>query len=312
MDGGALAGLRQRVAGVMDEAAREVSAESELGTTPESELLVVDRKAWIAGNVRTLHTLFGDLGLEGPEAKLVAYEGGAFLGLVARAVLAQYDPYRDLLIVVYPNLGDVASGNGLRWLLFHETVHLAQFRRAPWMRDHIAELGREVVAAERRGSAKEIASQLRSRAPELVRWARNALEGRPEGTSPLIDLLPTRQREIVLRLHALVTLLEGHATYVTDRIAERVIPDYEELQQRIRERRQRHPLIRLLEAIAGLEMKRQQYVLGRGFCEAVWDAGGPQALEPAWRGPEGSPTLEELGDPGRWLERVGSPGAGHA
>jgi coenzyme F420 biosynthesis associated uncharacterized protein len=287
----------------MDEASREVAAESGLVTEPPAELLVVDRQAWIAGNVRTLGTMFGEVGLQGSEATVLAWEGGAFLGLLARAVLAQYDPYRDLLLVVYPNLGDVARGNGLRWLVFHEMTHLAQFRSAPWMSDHIVELGRSILDTDRRGWAKEAAQRLRERLPDLIRWARAVLEGKAEG-SPLLDILPEQQREIVMRLHALVTLLEGHATYVTDLIAARVIPDYEAFQRRITARRRRSPVVRLLEAAAGLEMKRQQYVIGRGFCESVWAEGGAAALAPAWKGPDTVPTLEELRAPERWLERV--------
>jgi uncharacterized protein (DUF2342 family) len=54
-------------------------------------------------------------------------------------------------------------------------------------------------------------------------------------------------------------------------------------------------------------MKRQQYVIGRTFVEAVWAQGGARALEPAWRGAEWAPTLDELKEPDRWLSRVGLP-----
>lgn len=77
-----------------------MAAETALETSPGAELLCVDRRAWISGNARTLDRLFGDLGVSGAEAKLVGLEGGALFGLLARAVLAQYDPFRDQLIVV--------------------------------------------------------------------------------------------------------------------------------------------------------------------------------------------------------------------
>jgi uncharacterized protein (DUF2342 family) len=60
----------------------------------------------------------------------------------------------------------------------------------------------------------------------------------------------------------------------------------------------------VIEAVAGLEMKRQQYVVGRDFCRAVWDAGGADALAPAWTAPEAVPTQEELRAPELWLKRV--------
>lgn len=293
---------------MLDDACDRVSIESGMPTTPRAELLVVDRHGWIGGNVRTMQRLFGDVDLSGTEARLLAWEGGLFVGIMARAVLAQFDPFRDQLIVVYPNLGEMADSDGLRYLLFHEVTHLAQFRAAPWIPDRIVEVGRELFAAQGSGWTRELASQFRERLPEIIRWLRDALEGRAQGT-PLLDLLPEPQRGAVMQLHGLVTLLEGHATYVTDLIAERELEDFEGLRQRIERRRRRPPLLRVLEAVAGLEMKRQQYVLGRSFCEAVWAHGGSDALAAAWRGPEWAPTLEELREPQAWLDRVGAPSA---
>lgn len=291
---------------MLDDACAEVERESGLTTAPRAELLVVDRHGWIGGNLRTFQRLLGDAPMSGTEARVVAWEGGAFLGLVARVVLAQFDPFRDQLIVVYPNLGDMARGSGLRYLLFHEVTHQAQFRAAPWISDRIVELAHEVLQIQNTGLTRKTLAQLPERLPDIIRWARDALEGRPT-TMPLLELLPEEQRRAVSTLQALVTLLEGHATLVTDLISERVLPDFAELQKRLERRKQRPPLMRLLEAVSGLEMKRQQYVVGRSFCQAVWDRGGAPALAAAWRGPEWVPTMDELRDPDTWLARVGSP-----
>jgi coenzyme F420 biosynthesis associated uncharacterized protein len=291
---------------MLDDACAEVERESGQPTTPRAELLVVDRQGWIGGNLRTLERLFGDIDMGGAEAKLIAWEGGTFVGLVARVVLAQFDPFRDQLIVVYPNLGEMAHGSGLRWLLYHEVTHLAQFRAAPWIPDRIVALSREVMTVQHPGWTREALAKLPERLPDILRWARGAVEGR-EQTTPLLELLPEAQREAVFKLHALVTLLEGHATLVTDLIGRRTLHDYDALRARIEQRRKRPALMRILEAVAGLEMKRQQYVLGRGFCEAVWKHGGADAMAPAWRGPDWVPTLDELRAPEGWLDRVGAP-----
>jgi coenzyme F420 biosynthesis associated uncharacterized protein len=302
-DGLQVAELRRRVVGLVEEARAEVASEAGMPTTPPAELLMVDRRAWAGGNVRTLQRLFEGVTLPGSEAKLVAWEGGAFVGVLARLVLAQFDPFRNQLLVVHSNLGDLAEGDGLRYIVLHEVTHLAQFRAAPWIPDRIVELGQSVLGGDSRGWTKEVAVNIRRRLPEIVRWGRDALEGKAEGM-PLIDMLPPEQRDKVLRLYSLVTLLEGHATLVTDLIAERVIPTYEDLRRRLDERKKRPPLVRLLEATAGIEMKRQQYVLGRDFCRAVWEAGGAPALAPAWSGPESVPTHDELRAPELWLKRV--------
>ena len=285
--------------------ARQLVAEkAQMPTDPASEVLLVDRRAWAGGNIRTLARLFEGLeDMPGSDAKIVAWEGGALVGLLARMVLAQFDPFRDQLLVVHPNLGQFGTGDGLRFVMLHEVTHLAQFRAAPWIPDRIVELAQSVLNSEMRGWAKEMAGQMRRRLPELVQWARDALEGRAQGM-PLIDMMPSEQREAVMRLHSLVTVLEGHATHVTDLIGKQVLDDYEAINQRLEERRQRPPLMRLLEAAAGLEMKRRQYVVGRDFCRAVWEAGGADALAPAWTGSDAMPTQDELRAPERWLRRV--------
>jgi coenzyme F420 biosynthesis associated uncharacterized protein len=303
IDGATLLRLRSSIVDIVEEASVEVERESGMAPLPRAEILVVDRHAWIGGNLKTLRQLFGDVDLKGAEARLVAWEGGAFVGLVARAVLGQYDPFRDQLLVVYPNLGEMSDAEGLRWLLFHEVTHVAQFRRAPWIADRISEVGKQLLTRQPPGWTRDLMRQLPDRIPDLVRWLREALDGRATGT-PLLELLPDSQREAIMSVHALVTLLEGHATHVTELIARRVLPNHEELNRRIEARRKRPPLLRVLEALAGIDMKRQQYVLGKGFCEAVWAEGGAAALEPAWRGPEWVPTSDELREPDRWLRRV--------
>lgn len=303
VDGSRLLELRSQIVGIVDEASGEVEREAALAPLPKAELLVVDRFGWIGGNVRTMSQLLDGVDVKGAESKLLAWEGGAFIGLLARMVLGQYDPFSNQLLIVYPNLGEMSDADGLRWLLFHEVTHVAQFRAAPWIADSIIGATKQALSIDQPGFARDLVRQLPEKLPELLRWARDALEGRSTST-PIFELLPDEQRDAIMRVHALVTLLEGHATHVTELIAKRVLPGHEEINRRIAARRKRPPLMRLLEAISGIEMKRQQYVIGKGFCEAVWEHGGAEALAPAWRGPEWAPTRDELREPDRWLARV--------
>ncbi len=289
----------------LDDASKEVERESQLPATPQAELLVVDRHAWIAGNVATFERMVGDISIAGSESKIVAWEGGALMGMLARMVLAQYDPFRDQLIVVYPNLGEFADVDGLRWLVLHEVTHVAQFRAAPWMADRIVEVARSVLNVEQTGWTRDAWERLRERFPEILRWAREAMEGKASD-SPLFDLLPDEQREAIMSVNALVTLLEGHATHITELAASRVVADHAAIERRVQARRKRPAAVRLLEAVAGIQMKRQQYVIGKQFCEEIWKHGGAEALAPAWRGPEWVPTIDELKEPTSWLARVGA------
>lgn len=304
LDGSRLLELRSSIVDIVDEASAEVEREAALAAFPRAELLVVDRYGWIGGNVRTMSQLLGEIDVKGAESRLLAWEGGAFIGLLARLVLGQYDPFSNQLLVVYPNLGEMSDTDGLRWLLFHEVTHVAQFRAAPWITDQIIAATKTALAINEPGFARDLVRRLPDKLPDLLRWAREALEGKATST-PIFDLLPDEQRDAIMSVHALVTLLEGHATHVTELIAKRVLPTHEEINRRISARRKRPPLMRLLESISGIDMKRQQYVIGKGFVEAVWERGGADALAPAWRGPEWAPTRDELKDADRWLARVG-------
>ena len=74
-----------------------------------------------------------------------------------------------------------------------------------------------------------------------------------------------------------------------------VLPDLERLRGALeRRRRDRPPVVRVLEKLLGLEMKMRQYEAGKRFCDAVVERGGVEALNRAWSSPEALPTWEEL------------------
>jgi uncharacterized protein (DUF2342 family) len=56
--------------------------------------------------------------------------------------------------------------------------------------------------------------------------------------------------------------------------------------------------------LTGLEMKMKQYEQGERFMLAVERQGGFGAIDRVWEGPQNLPTLDEIRDPSRWLERV--------
>jgi uncharacterized protein (DUF2342 family) len=56
--------------------------------------------------------------------------------------------------------------------------------------------------------------------------------------------------------------------------------------------------------IIGLEMKLRQYELGERFIKQVEREAGWSTLDLAWRGPSSLPTLDEIGHPESWLQRV--------
>ena len=68
----------------------------------------------------------------------------------------------------------------------------------------------------------------------------------------------------------------------------------------------------MIARLLGLELKLRQYMLGKGFCDAVVEAAGIEGLNRVWRAPEALPTLAELERPADWLARVGAESAAQA
>jgi uncharacterized protein (DUF2342 family) len=51
-------------------------------------------------------------------------------------------------------------------------------------------------------------------------------------------------------------------------------------------------------------MKLEQYRMGEMFADVVASRIGMQGLNRVWEGAEYMPTLEEIRDPGLWMDRV--------
>jgi uncharacterized protein (DUF2342 family) len=59
-----------------------------------------------------------------------------------------------------------------------------------------------------------------------------------------------------------------------------------------------------------MNMMLRQYEVGERFAEAVTAAGGLALLNRVWEGPEQMPTMAELREPQRWVDRIGRGKAG--
>ena len=306
--------------------ARRVSEYSGLALPAELPVLeAVDRAGWIDANLRSMRPLLGLLTdrlgegtgpLAGPlrsaSALLLGAQVGALTGVLSQRVLGQYDlalldasvPPRLLLLA--PNLAQAARNLGVDrdelvlWVTIHEITHAVQFGGAPWLRDHLGGLVKELIdgldgsgsTGGRRGKLPEL-SDLR----ELLERARRG--------EVLRLTLGDRRWQLVERMQATMTLIEGHAEHTMDAVGAEVLPSLPRLRAAMgRRRRDRGLAWKVLERLLGLEMKLRQYEQGRRFCDAVVEAGGPQALARAWTGPEALPSTEELQAPAIWMARV--------
>ena len=73
------------------------------------------------------------------------------------------------------------------------------------------------------------------------------------------------QREVLDRITAVMSLVEGHAEYVMDDVGPEVVPSVRMLRQRFAQRRKgRGPFDRVVRRLLGLEQKMRQYAEGPG------------------------------------------------
>jgi coenzyme F420 biosynthesis associated uncharacterized protein len=321
--------------------ARRVSAYSGLETPAElPPLETVDRSSWIAANLKSMRPMLATLteridedggGLAGPlrgplrsaSGLLLGAQVGALTGMLSQRVLGQYDlslldastPPRLLLLA--PNLAQAARNLGVDrdelvlWVSIHEITHAVQFSGAPWLRDYLGGILKELIdglqvtvsgrAAKRDGPASEAPRRLRLPGPDDLR---EMIERARRGELLRLTLGEDRWR-LVERMQAAMSLIEGHAEHTMDAVGAELIPSLPRLRAAMNRRREGRGLPwRVLERLLGLELKLRQYEVGRRFCDAVVADGGPQTLALAWAGPQALPSTEELERPERWIARV--------
>jgi len=303
-------------------------------------LEAVDRPAWIAANLKNMRPLLGPLSerlgdgtgpLAGPlraaSGFLLGAQLGALTGILSQRVLGQYDlalldastPPRLLLLA--PNLALTARNMGVDrdelvlWVSIHEITHAVQFAGAPWLREHLGGLLKQLID----GLQVTLAGRF---SRDRDAGARRAPGGRPRLPDPdqLRELAERARRgellrltlgedrwQLVERMQAAMSLIEGHAEHTMDAVGTEVLPSLPRLRGAMNRRRESRGLPwRVLERLLGLELKLRQYELGRRFCDAVVNEGGPQALARAWDGPQSLPTTAELHAPAQWLARTRS------
>ncbi|MFF9509256.1 zinc-dependent metalloprotease [Streptomyces sp. NPDC014724] len=310
------------------------------GTEPEdTPVLIVDRAGWIKANVagfrELLRPLLGkmqDRRGNGPGGavlgavggKVTGVEVGMLLSFLASRVLGQYETFapatRDFpasavgggrLLLVAPNIVHVereleADPHDFRlWVALHEETHRTQFTGVPWLRDHLqGEI--QSFLEETDVDPVTVLERLREAAQSLA-------GGRPEGENgedggrSLVELVQTpAQREILGRLTAVMSLLEGHADYVMDGVGPEVVSSVGEIREKFQQRRARGAsrLDQALRKLLGLDAKLRQYRDGERFVRAVVDEVGMDGFNRVWTSPNTLPTKAEIAKPADWIARV--------
>ncbi|MFE0737840.1 zinc-dependent metalloprotease [Streptomyces sp. NPDC058855] len=304
----------------------------------ETPVLVVDRAGWIRANVAGFRELLtpllgkmqerrsgnpGSAVLGAVGGKVTGVELGMLLSFLASRILGQYETFapatRELpagpdgggrLLLVAPNIVhverelDVDPHDFRLWVCLHEETHRTQFTAVPWLRDHLqGEIQAFLSATD--VDPGTVVERLREAAQTLVGGRPEAEEGEPSPS--FVELVQTpEQREILGRLTAVMSLLEGHADHVMDGVGPDVVPSVAEIREKFQQRRARGAsrLDLALRKLLGLDAKLRQYRDGERFVRAVVDQVGMDGFNRVWTSPNTLPTKSEIATPADWIARV--------
>ena len=222
----------ERLSAPAAESERLVSAYT--GLTAGAPLPVaeaVGRPEWIDTNLASLGGVLDPVAakigaklgpLGGAAGALLALEAGAVSGFLAGRVLGQYEftvldpngPPR--LLFVTPNLAhaahtlDADPDQLLRWVALHETTHALQFGGVPWLREHLAGLVGQLLAAVDVNPS----GLLRLPDPSDLRGLLDRV--REDGLA--FFAVGSEHRGVLESAQAFMALLEGYAEHVMDAV----------------------------------------------------------------------------------------------
>ncbi|MBA2774877.1 MAG: zinc-dependent metalloprotease [Nocardioidaceae bacterium] len=306
----------------------EVHVRSFTGLHAESAsapVLVVDRGGWVEANAdgfrEVLRPLIAKLrdkrGNPGQVtaaigSRVTGLEAGGLLAYLSNKVLGQFDPFYTggdthggRLLLVAPNVVQVereleVDPHDFRlWVCVHEETHRVQFTAVPWLRSHLlGEISGLIDSAEL--DPNKLAQMMRdgiNRVGELFRG---------DSEASLLDIMQTaEQKEVVERITAVMSLLEGHADVVMDGVGPQVIPSVETIRKKFTKRRAgAGPIDQMVRRLLGFDAKLRQYRDGAVFVRGVVDKVGMDGFNAVWDNPGNLPGKGEIGDPARWVTRV--------
>jgi coenzyme F420 biosynthesis associated uncharacterized protein len=311
--------LREDMAEIVPRAEGLITAFTDLQAQGfRSRPWVMARSDWIRANMNGLQRLLEPLAermLDGRptraefKRKALGAQTGVLIGYVARKVLGQYDVFlppddEGLLYFIGPNIVEAERRFSLPakdfrlWIAIHEVTHRVQFGAATWLRGYLAGQVDEYLASIQL-DPHQLMNQLRRAAEE----ARSGTDWR--GMGGVFLLLSEEQREIFKRMQALMSLLEGHASFVMNEVARDHVSDVDRMRRALSTRRRASSVERTFQKAIGFEQKIRQYDTGERFVRAIVDRTGMSTFNLVWRSAADLPTLEEIGEPDRWLTRVG-------
>jgi len=260
-----------------------------------------------AGEAEEARAISATLGQISP--LLLGAQVGMVLGYLGQYVLGQFDiavprPGPVGLYFVLPNIASFEQDWSLEpiefreWVALHEVTHRFEFAR-PWARDHFTRLLNDFVE-----TLELDVSGVQERIERMDIANPEAMQSLFESGEGLFGaILDDEQRLKLERIQAFMAAAEGYGDHVMHGIGRKMLSTYSQIEEAMRRYRETETGDPVFERLLGIEMKREQYRLGRAFCDQVADATEERVLARMWDSPESLPSMPELIEPTLWMSR---------
>jgi putative hydrolase len=310
------------------------------GLEPPSDVARVEtvrRSRWVEANIEGLRALLepaaakiGDAVVRAqrealPEAEeargmtqlvgqlsplLLGAQVGTVLGTLGQHVLGQYDIAlpraggSGTLLFVVPNIAaferdwSLDSTEFRTWVAIHEVTHRFEFARS-WTLPRFRELLDDYTSTLRL-DIEGLQSRLQALDPSNPEAMQDMFSG-DEGIFGAV--LDDEQRLKLGRIQAFMSAAEGYGDHVMHSLGASMLRSYGQIDEAMRRYRESERTDPVLERLVGIEVKREQYRLGRAFCDTVVELTDEATLSRMWSGAEALPSLPELEEPRLWLAR---------
>ena len=241
---------------------------------------------------------------------LLGAQVGTVLGTLAQQVLGQYDiavPRPDgagALLFVVPNIARFEKEWSLdptefrTWIAIHEVTHRFEFAR-PWALTRFRELIDDFTSTLTL-DVEELQQRLASLDPSNPEGMQEMLAGQESLFGAVMD---DEQRLKLRRVQAFMTAAEGYGDHVMHALGAQMLPSYARIDEAMRRYRETEHVDPVFERLLGIEVKREQYRLGRAFCDTVVELTDEATLARMWDSAEALPSMPELEEPRLWLAR---------
>ena len=241
---------------------------------------------------------------------LLGAQVGTVLGTLAQQVLGQYDiavPRPDgagALLFVVPNIARFEKEWSLdptefrTWIAIHEVTHRFEFAR-PWALTRFLELIDDFTSTLTL-DVEELQQRLASLDPSNPEGMQEMLAGQESLFGAVMD---DEQRLKLRRVQAFMTAAEGYGDHVMHALGAQMLPSYARIDEAMRRYRETEHVDPVFERLLGIEVKREQYRLGRAFCDTVVELTDEATLARMWDSAEALPSMPELEEPRLWLAR---------